>query len=186
MFKIAKLTGLALIILLVVAGIYWLWHTRSIQPIKLSPEEITTVEKKAEPILALKKSEGKHLIEFSEREINGILHHASELGGNLQFDFSEDLIIFHGRFQVPEEIPVLGGNKVRIHGELVIQLDQEEPYFGIRKLSSFGLAIPDDYIKDYLHRNLYQDLKDAIGLDAYIGAIERLKIKEDKIVLTLF
>ena len=76
--------------------------------------------------------------------------------------------------------------KVRARGEVVVQFEQGEPYIAVKKLTALGISIPEDYTKDYLYRNIYQDIKDAVGIQKDVNSIEAINIYKGKVVVTLF
>ena len=167
----------------------WQWFTRPISPTLLQPEEIEQVQSKFAPILAeLKQGNAPtgHSLTISERELNGYLHHHTEFGDKVEFELQDGLVIAHIHALLPDNSPVLPGQKVR--GKLSIRLGvvDGEPSVELDSASSFGSHFPEQYLKDYMHKNLYKEIKQRLGTEYDVHSLETITVSEGllKIVFT--
>jgi len=186
MLKLLKSLLLLIGVLLLCILGYWLYHTRGLEPVVLSAREISNAERKLTPLLEQHPEQKNQVIVFSEREINGLINHHTSLGNTIQLQIEKDQITGHGYVKVPTQGGVMAGEEVRVKGEILVEFEQGEPYITIKNLSSFGTSIPEKYTKDFLYRNLYPDLKKAIGLEHHSYAIRKLEILDEEIRVTLF
>lgn len=185
-------------VLLILGGLWW-WFTRPIQPVVLSPEEITAVEAKLavlenppsappapeppedrEPVYQA----GAKEILLTEREINGLLNHNTDLGKSLRFELGTGVVLARFETDLDPDLPLLGGRRFRARARFLISEASGRPSFIVDDLTIWGISLPNAWLGKIKGRNL---LEEILGADPqeHLPGVQSFAIEPGKIIIRL-
>jgi len=174
-FKSIAVVVLASVLLLGLAGGGWYWyyfHAKAFSPVELSKTEQQIVDGKlevaggdavfAEPGLmepndnpVILREEDRRTIVFTEREINGVLHHNTDLAEKLYIDLKRDALVAKVIYPFEEETPIVGGKTLRLNVTMKMFLDENgELQFTLDDVSVGGIPLPNAWLFDMKDKNL--------------------------------
>ncbi len=186
LFKTIALVFLALLIIAISAGTGWYWyyfHARAFSPVELSNKEQLVINDKIELaggdavfvgpevlepndkaiIIRDGKSapppseEDRKTIIFTEKEINGVLHHNTDLADKLYIDLKRDAIVAKVVCPVAEDVAVVGGKTLRANITIQIFLDENgQLQLTLDDVTVGGIPLPNAWLFDLKHKNLIE------------------------------
>jgi len=174
-FKSIALIILALIILIGAGGAGWYWyyfHGNAFSPVELSQNEQREIDGKLElaggdavfsgtevlepndkPIVL--REEDRRTIIFTEREINGLLHHNTDLAEKLYIDLKQNALVAKVIYPFQEDTPVVGGKTLRLNITMKVFLDENrELQVALDDVSVGGIPLPNAWLFDLKDKNL--------------------------------
>ena len=186
--------------LLVLAGLWW-WFSRPIQPVVLSPAEMAAVEAK---VAALQGDEspgavptpapaapaepayeaGKKEIVLTEREINGLLNHNTDLGKSLSFQLGTGVLLARFETDLDPDLPLLGGRRFKARARFLITESSGRPSFVIDDLTIWGISLPNAWLGQIKGRNLLEEILGAGDKD-HLPGVRSFAIDPGKITIRL-
>jgi len=190
-FKTIALIILALILLVGVGGAGWYWyyfHGRAFSPVELTQKEQQVIDGKLalaggdavfagsevlepndKPIII--REDDRRTIIFTEREINGVLHHNTDLADKLYIDLKRDALVAKVIYPFEEDTPVVGGKTLRLNVTMKIFLDEDHKLqFALDDVSVGGIPLPNAWLFDLKDKNLI----DLDGGPEGTGLLKRL------------
>ena len=212
--KRSPLKKIALIILALVVlvgggatGWYWYYfHGNAFSPVELSQKEQQVIDGKLElaggdavfsgdavlepndkPIIL--REDDRRTIIITEREINGLLHHNTDLAERLYIDLKRDAIVAKMIHLFEDDAPVVGGKTLRLNVTMKIFLDEDrELQIALGDVTVSGIPIPNAWLLDMKNKNLI-DLDsgpEGTGLLKRIGdGVADFKVENDQIRIRL-
>ena len=100
-------------------------------------------------------------ISFTERELNAILAHNTELADKLVFDLSDNLISVKWLLPLDPEFPLLGGKTLKFTAGVEITYRNQQPSVSFRGLSLWGVPLPNAWMGELKHINLVSEYSGA-------------------------
>jgi len=92
---------------------------------------------------------------LTEREINGFLHHNTDLAERIHVVLGTDTITAKTITHFPPETPMIGGKTLRVNFTLGAYLDGNGEFaLDIRDVSAGGVPIPNAWLGDIKNKNL--------------------------------
>lgn len=179
--KTIALVVLASMLVLGLAGGGWYWyyfHAKAFSPVELSKTEQKIIDGKLEiaggdPVFAeagvveaneepiILREEDRRTIIFTEREINGVLHHNTDLAEKLYIDLKQDALVAKVIYPFEEETPIVGGKTLRLNVTMKMFLDEKgQLQFTLDDVSVGGVPLPNAWLFDMKDKNLI-DLDDG-------------------------
>lgn len=194
---IRGLIGLG-VVALVVGLLIW-WYNRPIRPVELTPPEIKVVEQKIATIQPPHEAPpretdvpsappdyqpGKREIILTDREINGLLHRNTKLGDQIAFEFAPGAI--HARLEtlLPEDVPVMGGKKLRARAKFTVNSLGPAPTIVLDDLTVWGVSVPNDWLGGIKGKNLLGELLGSPDGTAIPG-VDSITIQSGRLVICL-
>jgi len=185
---------------LIIGGLWW-WFTRPIQPVVLSPGEISTVEAKlaviqgvepTTPIPAATASgfpepsyqPGKKEILLTDREINGLLNLNTDLGRSLSFEFGAGVLLARFETDLDPDLPLLGGRRFKAQARFLITEPSGRPSFVIDDLTIWGISLPNEWLGNLKGRNLLEEILGASQSD-HLPGVQSFTIEPGQITIRL-
>ncbi|MFC7338479.1 hypothetical protein ACFQY0_14890 [Haloferula chungangensis] len=172
-------------VIALVAGVFWWWNNRPIDPVVLSAEEKQVVEQKVE---VLQQEEpvyepGKREIELSERELNGLLNEHTTLGDSVKFELATDAVHARVEMDLDEDLPVVGGKTLKVKARFLVHEDESGVHFVIEDVTAWGVSLPNDWLGGVKGQDL---IGEAIGgKGGKLAGVNSLKIEPGKIRIEL-
>ena len=184
-------------ILLAAIGILVLWYNRPIKPVVLTEPEMTVVETKiaamqppveeppaVDPETPAEYVPGAREIAFTDRELNGLLNKHTALGDQVAFQFTPGAVLARIETPLPEDIPIIGGNKLRARAKFAVDTTGPNPALALEDITIWGISIPNDWIGGIKNTNL---LGEAFGSENSQGipGVESLTIERGRLLIQL-
>ena len=208
-FKTIALVVLSIILLVggVSAGWYWYYfHGPSFSPVVLTQHEQQVIDGKLElaggdPIFSpsdvlepndkpiVVREDDPRTIIFTEREINAVLHHKTDLAEKLYIDLKNDAIVAKIVYPVEEDVAVIGGKTLRANVTMQTFLDENgQLQIALGDVTVSGIPLPNAWLFDAKGKNLV-DLDsgpDGTGLLKRIAdGIADFKVEKNQIRIRL-
>ena len=191
---------LALMVLVCLAGGGWYWyyfHASAFSPVELSRTEKLIINDKIElaggdavfvgpealeandkPIIirdakaeAARIQEDRRTIIFTEKEINAVLHHNTDLAEKLYIDLKSDAVVAKIVYPVEEGVAIVGGKTIRANITVRIFLDESRQLqFTLDDVTVGGIPLPNAWLFDLKDKNLI----DLDGRPEGTGILKRI------------
>ncbi len=185
-FKTIMLVFLGLIVIGGIAAGGWYWyyfHASAFSPVELSSKEQLILNDKIElaggdavfvgaealepndkPIvirdskeLQAQREEDRRTIIFTEKEINAVLHHNTDLADKLYIDLKRDVIVAKVVYPVKEDVAIVGGKTLRANITMRIFLDENRQLqLTLDDLTVGGIPLPNAWLFDLKDKNLIE------------------------------
>lgn len=185
-----------LVLVLLVGGLWW-WFTRPIQPVVLSPQELSLVEEKiaviqsagdpaapkpapAEPAY----EPGKKEIVLTEREINGLLNANTDLGKTLSFQLGTDTVLARIETDLDPDLPLVGGRRFKARARFLVSEVPGQPAFIIDDLTIWGISLPNEWLGGLKGRNLLTEIL-GTGSNGRIPGVESFTVRPGQLSIKL-
>jgi hypothetical protein len=123
---------------------------------------------------------------FSEKEINALLAHNTDLASRLAIDLSDDLASAKLLVPLDPELPFFGGKTLKVTAGLEIKIKGGHPRAVLKGVSVWGVPLPNAWLGNMKHIDLIREFGDAGGFwQAIRDGVEELEIKEGKLHVKL-
>ena len=130
-------------------------------------------------------------ISFTERELNALLAHNTELADKLVFDLSDDLISVKWLLPLDPEFPVLGGKTLKFTAGVEIAYRNQQPSVSFRGLSLWGVPLPNAWMGELKHINLVSEYSGGTDQNqknfwhSFATGIDHIKISDGELRIKL-
>ncbi len=191
------------------------FHASPFQPVVLSQEEQKTVDLKIEALNApdsrlppeMLDSAGEERIQqpapgslpaeaddrarrtlvFTETEINGALHHNSNLGEYLEIGLERNQISARAIVPIPADAPFIGGKTLRLRLSLRTFLDEANRLaIIVQDVSVGGVPLPSAWLGGLKGSNIVDEYSSEHGLlKALADGIEEFEVKDGAMTVIL-
>ena len=143
------------------------------QPAALEPEQY-------------RENEGQREISLTEKELNGLLAHNTDLASRLAVDLSDDLASAKLLIPMQEGFPVVGGKTIRIDAGLELAFANNRPVVVLRGVSVMGVPIPNSWLGNLKNIDLVQEFGGDSGFwNAFADGVESLQLSDGEIKIRL-
>jgi hypothetical protein len=126
---------------------------------------------------------------LTEREINGFLHHNTPYAEKVKIDLGKDTITAKIIVDFPEDTPMVGGRRLRVHTTMAMYLDVNgELAIELRDVSAGGISIPNAWLGDLKNKNLTDFGDNSEGsaiLEKISAGIADFEVEPDQIRIRL-
>ncbi len=163
------------------AGVIW-WQNRAIKPVVLTTTEKNAVEQKIDPEVY---QPGEKTIILTERELNGLLHLHTQLGGKVSFKLAKDAIHARVKTELDSDLPVLGGKTLKAKARFLVDTDNSDPKIVLDDLTLYGISLPNAWLGDLKGKNLLTTLGGEGEPNALGRGVEDISIHPGQIRIQL-
>ncbi|HUF61846.1 MAG TPA: hypothetical protein VMN36_07205 [Verrucomicrobiales bacterium] len=124
---------------------------------------------------------------FTETEINGVLHHNSDLGEYLDIDLDRDRISARAIVPFPADVPFIGGKTLRLRLSLGAFLDEANRLaIIVQDVSVGGVPLPAAWLGGLKGANVVEEYSSEHGLlKALADGIEEFDLQDGKMTVIL-
>lgn len=152
------------------------------QPREVVPE-LTDEQRAAQAEAELR---ARRTIVLSERELNGMLNHNTDLGETFKVKFKNGYIDIETVIPMDEEIPVVGGKTLRVSVDLSIEkMDDGNMSFAVKSVNLAGVPMPDAWLGGIKGDNLIEQFSDEKFFEVLSAGIEDFQIASGQIAIVL-
>ena len=207
--KALIMIALVLSALIVIAISVWLLlgylFPKQYTPVNLSPKEQQILDTKIDqlnkrypqqqPLKPTEKSpepekysedNASRKISFSEREINSLLAHNTDLAQKLVIDLSDNLASAKMLIPVDPDFPVLGGKTLKLSAGLELGYKDARPIVVLRGLSLWGVPMPNAWLGGIKNIDLVKEFGGDHGFwKAFADGVEYINVKEGQLQIKL-
>lgn len=126
------------------------------------------------------------LVQFSQRELNGLLANDPELARRVAFDLSDDLLSVVLLVPVNATFPLLGGHTLRVHAGVELAWYQGEPVVRLMGVSVMGVPVPNAWLDDLKNVNLVEEFGAEPGFwRSFADGVADLSVEEGQLRIEL-
>ncbi len=123
---------------------------------------------------------------ISERELNALLAHNTNLAERLAIDLSDDLASAKLLIPVDPDFPVMGGRILRVHAGVELRVAQGSPVVILRGISLMGVPLPNAWLGNLKQVDLVERFGGQGGFwSAFAAGIEEMEVREGELKLVL-
>jgi hypothetical protein len=124
-------------------------------------------------------------VEFTERELNGLIAEDSELARNFAVDLSDDLVSFTMLVPVPPDFPVMPGRIVRVNGGAEVAFADGRPVVALRGISLMGVPVPNAWLGNLKNVDLVGEFGDSGFWKAFADGVQSIRVEDGVLRVTL-
>lgn len=155
---------------------------------KLARLDPTQPDPSGEPLTAERYDEAgaKRRIRLSERELNALLAHNTELARKLAIDLSEDQVSAKLLVPLDPEFPLLGGKTLRVTAGMALRYDGGTPVVILKGVSLWGIPIPNAWLGGLKNVDLVNEFGTRGGFwQAFSAGVADLQVEEGQLIIEL-
>ncbi len=201
----------AFVILVVVVLLAGVWVKRNLyasrfSPVALEPDEREVLEAKMarirerEPVPAKRdplpgrppapepySEEGaRREVTLTERELNALIANSPDIAEMVAVDLSDDLISVKLVLPVDEDVPVLGGKRVKIHMGLTVNYEGKSPSIAIKGVSLGGIPLPNAWLGNLKNVNLLEEFGGGDGFwETFSAGVRSIRVRQGRLQIVL-
>jgi hypothetical protein len=128
----------------------------------------------------------KREIALSEREVNALLAHNTDLARRLALDFSDDLASARLLVPVDPDFPVLGGRTLRVAAGLELAYGDGRPVVILRGVSLMGVPIPNAWLGNLKNVDLVDQFGGGPGVwKSFADGVDFVQVREGELRIKL-
>ena len=128
----------------------------------------------------------KREIEFTERELNGLLAKNTDLAKKLAIDLSDDLISAKLRLPVDEDFPILGGKILRLRSGLAFTYNKGKPVVILKGITIMGVPVPNAWLGGIKNIDLVEKFGAEKGFwKTFSDGVEDIKVEKGLLKIKL-
>ncbi|NLC69876.1 MAG: arginine N-succinyltransferase [Desulfuromonadaceae bacterium] len=135
---------------------------------------------------AYSETGAKREIEFTERELNGLLAKNTDLASKVAIDLSDNLISARILLPVDEDFPVLGGKLLRLKSGLVFSYSHGKPVVILKGITVMGVPVPNAWLGGIKNIDLVERFDKEKGFwKTFADGVEDIKVEEGRLKIKL-
>jgi len=128
----------------------------------------------------------KREVDFTEREINGLLAKNTDLADKLVIDLSDDLLSAKLRLPVDEDFPILGGQIIRLHSGVELSFKDGRPVVVLKGLTVMGVPVPNAWLGGIKNVDLVKTFGTEAGFwKTFSNGIEDIRVEKGLLKIKL-
>lgn len=125
-------------------------------------------------------------IDFSEKELNALIAHNTDLASKLAIDLSDNLASAKLLIDLDPEMPFVGGKTLKVTAGLELRIDKHNPRAILKGVSVWGVPLPNDWLGNLRNIDLLKEFGNAGGFwQAINNGVEEIEITDGKLRLKL-
>lgn len=125
-------------------------------------------------------------ISLTERELNALIANRPEVAEAVAVDLDDDLISVKLVLPVDDEVPVLGGKRLRIHMGLAVRYEGRKPVIALRGVSLGGIPVPNAWLGNLKDVNLLEEFGTGDGFwEIFSEGVRAIQVREGRLRITL-
>ena len=123
---------------------------------------------------------------LTEREVNALLAHNTDLASRLAIDFSENLASAKLLVPLDDDLPVLGGQTLLVNLGFELAYRDERPVVVFKGVSLWGVPVPNAWVGNLKEIDLVHEFgKDRGFWASFAAGIEDLEVSDGQLKVRL-
>jgi len=209
-----KIFGITIIVLALIVGGVWLlkgyFFPNEFKPVSLSSKETQVLnEKLAQLNLPAIEAAGSNInsstangqtlepepyseinasreITFSEREINAMVAHNTDLADKLAIDLSDNLASAKLLMPLDPDMPLFGGKTLNLKAGIELAFNEGKPIVKLRGVSAWGVPVPNAWMGNIKNIDLVNEFGGNGGFwQSFADGIDFMKVSEGQLIVKL-
>jgi len=133
------------------------------------------------------REDGAHrFVEFSERELNGLITQNPQWGSRLAIDLADDLISFTALIPVPDGFPVMSGQKIRLTAGAEVKFRNDRPLLVLNGVSVMGVPLPGVWLGNLKNVDLIEEFGNDPGFwQSFAEGVADVEVREGRLRVEL-
>ncbi len=128
----------------------------------------------------------KHEVEFTERELNGLLASNPEMARRLAIDLSRDTISARLLVPVDPDFPIFGGKTLRVSAGVEAAFRNGRPRIVLKGVSVAGVPIPNAWLGGLKNIDLIQEFGDEQGFwRSFAAGVKDIRVEDGRLKIEL-
>jgi hypothetical protein len=158
---------------------------RKLALLGLAPAGQGTVPETADP-QPYSEAGASRVVEFSERELNGLLARDPEWGSRVAIDLSDDLVSLTALVPVPEDFPIMPGRNVRLNAGAEFAFRDDRPMLVLKGVSVMGVPLPNAWLGNMKNVDLIQEFGNDPGFwKSFAAGVAAVDVREGSLTVEL-
>ena len=125
-------------------------------------------------------------VHFSEREVNALLAHNTDLARRVAIDLSDDLVSARVLIPFDPDFPFLGGKTLRVKAGLELAYLNMKPVVKLKGVSLMGVPLPKAWLGGLKGLDLVETYGSEGGFwQAFAQGVAAMKVSEGELVVRL-
>jgi hypothetical protein len=125
-------------------------------------------------------------IRLTERELNGLVANTPDIAERVAIDLSDDLISVKLVLPVDDEVPVLGGKRIRLHMGLTVHYEGKKPAIALKGVSLGGIPLPNAWLGSLKNVNLLEEFGGGDGFwEVFTAGIRSIRVRRGELRIEL-
>jgi plasmid maintenance system antidote protein VapI len=125
-------------------------------------------------------------IRFSEKELNALLANNTDLATRLAIDLSDNLASAKLLVHLDEDLPLLGGNTVKLSAGVELAYATGKPIVKLRGISVWGVPMPNAWMGGIKNVDLIQEFGQEPGFwQAFADGVELIEVRQGHLYIQL-
>lgn len=135
---------------------------------------------------AYSETAGGRQIQFTEKELNSLLAHNTDLADKVAIDLSPGLVSARILMPVDQDVPIVGGKTLRIKAGVSYSFANGQPELVVKGVTVMGVPLPNAWIGGIKNIDLLKQAKQERGFwKAFSDGVESMQINEGGITIYL-
>jgi len=128
----------------------------------------------------------KREIQFTERELNGLLANNRDLGRKLAIDLSDDRVSAKLLLPIDEDFPVCGGKNIRLKSGIAFTYKNGKPVVILKGITIMGIPVPNAWLGGIKNIDLVEKFGTEKGFwNAISDGVGDIKVEEGLLKIRL-
>ena len=128
----------------------------------------------------------KREIGISERELNSLLAHNTDLARRLAIDLSDDLASARLLVPIDPDFPIMGGRTLRVAAGLELKYGSGRPVVIVRGVSLMGVPIPNAWLGGLKNVDLVREFGGGPGVwQTFADGVDFVEIRDGELQIKL-
>jgi len=123
---------------------------------------------------------------LTERELNSLVADDPQVAERVAIDLSDELISVKLVLPVDEQVPVLGGKRLKFHMGLVVRYERDRPYIALKGVSLGGIPLPNAWLGNLKNVNLVEEFGSEEGFwKIFSAGVRTIRVTRGGLRITL-
>ena len=125
-------------------------------------------------------------IHLTERELNALIANTPDVAEKVAVALSDDLISVKLVLPVDDEVPVLGGKRIRLHMGLTVRYEGKKPTIALKGVSMGGIPLPNAWLGSLKNVNLVEEFGGGEGFwEVFTAGVRSIRVRRGELRIEL-
>ena len=125
-------------------------------------------------------------IRLTERELNGLVANTPDIAEQVAIDLSDDLVSVKLVLPVDDEVPVLGGKRLKLHMGLAVRYEGKNPTIALKGVPLGGIPLPNAWLGSLKNVNLVEEFGGGDGFwEVFTSGVRSIRVRRGEVRIVL-